>query len=60
MDTDRKVISFVDKRRDICDKCEHLTSFVGVKSCEVCGCAIWTKIRIKNTKCPKDKWGVED
>jgi len=53
------VINFVQQRRDICNSCEHLTTIIGIKSCEVCGCAIWSKTMMPGTKCPKGKWDAE-
>jgi hypothetical protein len=57
--TETKVISFLDRRRKICDECEHLTTWVGIKGCEVCGCAIWGKTIIPISKCPEGKWNAE-
>jgi hypothetical protein len=58
--TETKVISFLDRRRKICDECEHLTTWVGIKGCEVCGCAIWGKTMLRGQSCPKGKWGPEE
>jgi hypothetical protein len=53
-------ISYVDKRREICDKCEHKKIVIGAKFCEECGCAIWGKTLIKFQSCPKGKWNAEE
>jgi hypothetical protein len=58
MGEDRK-LNFVERRRDICDKCEHLTTMIGVKVCNKCGCAIWGKTIIPISKCPEGKWNAE-
>jgi len=50
-----ETISYVDKRREICDKCEHKKIIIGAKFCEECGCAIWGKTLIKFQSCPKGK-----
>jgi hypothetical protein len=52
-------IHFVDKRRQICNSCEHLTTIIGVNCCDVCGCAIWSKTMVRGTSCPKEKWNAE-
>jgi hypothetical protein len=49
-------ISFTLKRREICDKCEHLTTIIGAKVCDKCGCSIWAKTMIPGAKCPEGKW----
>ena len=56
MGTDRKEITFTEKRRAICDSCEYLTTIIGAKVCDACGCSIWAKTMIPIAKCPKDKW----
>jgi hypothetical protein len=58
-DTETKVISFLDRRRAICYSCEHLTTYVGIKSCSKCGCAIWGKTMMRGQKCPEGKWNAE-
>ena len=50
---------FIKERRDICNSCEHLKTFVGAKFCESCGCSIWAKTQLKNTKCPEGKWDAQ-
>lgn len=47
---------FYEKRRDICNSCEHQRVMIGIKTCMECGCAIWAKTLVRNTKCPLDKW----
>jgi hypothetical protein len=58
MGEDRK-ITFTEKRRAICDKCEHLTTIIGAKVCDKCGCSIWAKTMIPIAKCPIGKWNAE-
>lgn len=52
-------ISFIDKRRKICNTCEHLTTVIGAKVCSSCGCSIWGKTLIPSSKCPEGKWNAE-
>ena len=59
VDSIKQKVIFVEKRRMICEKCEHLTTFVGVKSCNECGCAIWSKTLVPSTSCPIGKWDAE-
>ena len=59
MGEDRKVITFVERRRDICNKCEHLTTIIGAKVCNKCGCSIWGKTMLSGSKCPEGKWNAE-
>ena len=61
MDTDKEIKSvfFYDTRREICNKCEHLTTYVGVKACKICGCAIWSKTLLKGQSCPVGNWDAE-
>lgn len=59
MGEDRKVITFVERRRNICNECEYLTIVIGAKVCDACGCSIWAKTMLPNAKCPKGKWNGE-
>ena len=54
-----QTISFIDKRKLICNSCEHLKIIVGAKFCNSCGCAIWGKTMIKSQSCPEGKWDAE-
>ena len=58
MDQERE-LKFFEKRRLICDECEHKTQIMGINTCEACGCSIWGKNLIKPAKCPKGKWNAE-
>ena len=58
MGEDRK-LTFVERRREICNKCEHLTTIIGAKICNSCGCSIWAKTMIPIAKCPEGKWNAE-
>ena len=41
------------KRVDTCLNCEFIT---GAFRCEKCGCYMKLKTKLKNAKCPIDKW----
>lgn len=58
--TEKIVIPFYEKRREICYSCEQLTTMIGIKTCKECGCAIWSKTMVRGTKCPIGKWNEED
>lgn len=40
------------KRKKICDECPKKKILI----CMVCGCILEGKIRLKNEKCPINKW----
>jgi len=42
----------IKKRLKICNICEHKS--VGI--CKICKCFIEIKTRLKNAKCPINKW----
>jgi len=44
----------VKDRLDICMSCEYLITYTN--QCKKCGCFINLKTKIKNAKCPIDKW----
>ena len=44
-------------RMEICNDCEHLTSFT---TCRKCGCFMKTKVKFKKASCPIDKWGKSE
>lgn len=52
-------ISYIEKRRNICNSCEHKKIIIGAKFCNSCGCAIWGKTMIKSQSCPEGKWNAE-
>jgi hypothetical protein len=54
-----KKLTFVARRREICEKCEHLTTIIGAKVCNKCGCSTWAKTMIPIAKCPAGKWNAE-
>jgi len=56
---DEKKITFVERRRNICNECEHQIQIMSINTCEVCSCSIWGKTLIKPAKCPKGKWNAE-
>lgn len=41
-------------RLDICKSCEYL--FPPTGNCKKCGCFVAAKTRIKQQKCPMNKW----
>jgi hypothetical protein len=43
------------QRHDICKGCEHYRK--SLDQCKVCGCIMTVKTKLKNTSCPKGKWG---
>lgn len=50
---------FVDEelantRLDICNSCDYL--YAPTKSCTKCGCFVVAKTKLKQQKCPIDKW----
>lgn len=59
MDTNRKEITFTEKRRAVCNSCEYLITVIGAKVCDKCGCSIWAKTMLVNAKCPENKWEKE-
>ena len=50
----------MDRRRQICEECEHKVVWVGVNACNVCGCSIWGKTMMKGQSCPEGKWDKEN
>ena len=58
MDQERE-LKFFEKRRLICDECEHKTQIMGINTCDACGCSIWAKTMIPISKCPEGKWNAE-
>jgi len=54
-----KEINYVEVRRAICNSCEHLKTYIGIKTCDKCGCSIWAKSMLPYTKCPEGKWNAE-
>jgi len=55
---ENRKITFTEERREICNKCEHLTTIIGAKICNKCGCSIWAKTMIPIAKCPIGKWNA--
>lgn len=51
--------SYIDEqeaqaRLDICNNCDRLIQLT--KQCKECGCFMALKTKLKNTKCPLNKW----
>lgn len=44
-----------ERRLEICGDCEYNKGF-----CKKCGCIIRLKVKVKQTKCPINKWGPYD
>lgn len=50
-----------DKRIPICNSCEFTKPLIKMKDtqyyyCSFCTCSCSQKVRVKDEKCPKDKW----
>jgi uncharacterized paraquat-inducible protein A len=46
----------IQERYKICNACEHIKiSIIGAK-CGACGCPLKSKLALKISTCPKDKW----
>jgi hypothetical protein len=56
---EERELKFFEKRREICGGCEYLTTIIGAKVCDKCGCSIWAKTLLPNSKCPEGKWNAE-
>lgn len=50
-----KLEPFAQQRIRICKQCEHYRMFI----CSQCGCFMPAKTRLRNAKCPIDKWQAE-
>jgi hypothetical protein len=59
MGQDRK-INFIEIRRAICNTCEEMTEFIGIQTCNKCGCAIWGKTMLSGQQCPMGKWNKHE
>lgn len=46
--------NIANKRLEICEKCEFL--FKPTFSCKKCGCFMKVKARLKDSRCPENKW----
>lgn len=46
--------NLASSRLDICNSCEFL--FKPTKNCKKCGCFVVGKTKLKQQKCPIDKW----
>jgi hypothetical protein len=44
----------IDKRLRICNGCVNLFKPTG--NCKLCGCFVKVKTKLKNQKCPIEKW----
>lgn len=48
---------YVPERMRICDACEHNKCLMkNITYCEMCGCVIDSKVRVKDEKCSINKW----
>lgn len=57
---DRPTDTTIAARAAVCGACEHAVLKAGVlKKCELCGCALWAKIRNAAEECPAGKWAAE-
>jgi hypothetical protein len=54
---DRADDETISKRIDLCRACEHAKLVGGLlHKCELCGCAVKLKVRVKGESCPAGKW----
>lgn len=47
------------ERLAICKVCEHSKDLMGrgwINYCDICGCMLNTKTRLKSSKCPDGRW----
>jgi hypothetical protein len=44
------------QRMSICGDCEHLKKGIAISRCNLCGCILGAKARMKSEKCPLGKW----
>ena len=61
MSDDKKESEKVDtklyfQRMSICGGCEHLKKGIAISRCNLCGCVLGMKARMKREKCPLGKW----
>ena len=48
-----------EKRLAICAECEHVRDLMNrgwINYCNVCGCMLNTKARMRSSSCPLEKW----
>ena len=43
-------------RLDICKHCQHNVKFLGQDSCDLFGCLLDAKVRVRDEKCLINKW----
>jgi hypothetical protein len=43
-----------ENRLNLCKKCPNLFALTG--NCKLCGCFVSLKTKLKNQKCPIEKW----
>ena len=49
-----------DKRMEICGRCEHDVHVSGIGDvCDMCGCVLDAKVRVRGEKCKMGKWERE-
>lgn len=53
---EEQVIHWSKQREEICKDCDKQTLIFNVRTCKECGCAIWSKTKIKSASCPLNKW----
>ncbi len=52
--------SMVEKRLEVCSKCDKQLIKFTTRICGVCGCMLSVKAAIKVFNCPLDKWDKEE
>ena len=44
------------KRENLCNSCDMMSTTLGAKQCQECGCLSGPKVAINNQTCPLEKW----
>lgn len=55
----QKTKELKEYRLSICEKCEHVRDLMGrgwINYCDICGCMLNTKARMRSSNCPEGKW----
>ena len=47
---------WVNQRREICNKCQHMTSLGKTKWCTLCWCEIYAKTAVEDEICYDGRW----
>lgn len=52
----KKEQDLATRRLEICNSCEHRKDFKLGDMCDLCGCILESKTRVKDEKCEMNKW----